>query len=254
MEKPIDDIIEKIRKLHRKAESCKQMGSEEEAQAFAEAVQRMMNDYKISMSDIDFEKELKKGVEKERIRWSDHGMQTTKKRSEWIIRLAGVIARHHSCQIVSIIRSNSIIVVGHEHNRKAASYVIVVLVRLVSDIADKEYNKYYSECLALGTPSKAKGFKASFIDGFTIRVFNRLKEQQDKLRESTAGSTAIVRVGSELAAVKKFVDDNYKPGALPTGRTKDNEIAFNRGVDLANQININPKGIETSKIPKNALR
>lgn len=47
-------LLDRVRKLHAKAESAKALGSEAEAASFAAAVSKMLAKYKLDMSELEF--------------------------------------------------------------------------------------------------------------------------------------------------------------------------------------------------------
>ena len=57
-------ILEKIKKLIRHKESAEKIGSISEAEAFAVKIQKLLNEYNISLSDIDLE-ERKNNLKKQ---------------------------------------------------------------------------------------------------------------------------------------------------------------------------------------------
>ncbi len=111
-----EKIIDKIRKLHAHAQSAEKIGSEAEAQAFAQMVNQLLNKHRLELTDIQFEERRKnEPVEQAEINFREHGdtfrgkkveWKQKKVRVEWIERLAGIVARAHSCEILVVERSN----------------------------------------------------------------------------------------------------------------------------------------------------
>lgn len=237
-------ILDKIKKLHLKAESCKEIGSDHEAAAFAEMVNRMLNEHRLSLTDIQFEEKRKsEPVEQHEITWDD--VRVRNNRVRWIESLAKDVAVAHTCDILVLQGSSRIWVVGARSNREIAEYMIVTLVRLAEQIAEKEYVKYYYKCRDEGDVTRARGFKAAFLDGFVTRIGRRLDEE--KRRMEGESSTALVRFNQEAADVKNFFAKFTKPAAALSRNRKSHDDGYRAGMQKADDMNLNANAVKTTE-------
>ena len=94
-----EKIVDKIRKLKAHAESAETIGSEAEAQAFAAAMQRLMNEHTVTMTDIEFkEYERDEPVDEWNIDYSKYDdIKVKSSRIAWIERLASIVAKAYHC-------------------------------------------------------------------------------------------------------------------------------------------------------------
>ena len=235
-------IIDKLRKLNAKAENLKGLGSEAEAQVFAEAVQRMLADYKLSMTDVQFEEHKKtEPVGDHIVNWEEHNIRERRTRILWIERLSAIIAQAHQCRILVMPGTSRIIIVGRESDRKVAEYVMVTLVRSAESIADKEYVKFFYKCKDEGDVTRARGFRESFLMGFVSRIQKRYMDARAAMGND---STALIRFDTKEV-------ENYIAGKKPAAqltRTNSNHAGYIRGQQVANSISLTANAMETNKL------
>lgn len=246
-------VLELIRKVHAKAESCKAIGSEAEAQTFAEAVQRMLAKHRLSMSDIQFNQfRENEPVGKSEVNWDEHGLKNKARRCQWIEQLANVVAQAHSCTILVRVGSNVIVLVGREHSRKIAEYALAVLVRAAESLAQRAYDKFYWECERDGRRYAAKGFREAFLKGFIQRIAQRY---YDELYGNNAEqSTALVRFNQEKKDVEDWMEEQeFKKAPTMLKRRVGNDIGFVHGQQAANDLDLKGKAVEGGGMVKNLL-
>jgi len=251
-----EKLLDKLSKLKAHAESAKAIGSEAEAQAFAEKLQSLLLEHDLSMSDLEFERmEAEEPIEQEYIDLEKHGIKSKKTRIAWMERLASVVARANFCRVLVSSGSSNIWLVGRREHRAVAEYMIVTLTRAIIDISKHEHGKFSYECYKkYGNTSGARGFKDSFITGFLVRLFERLEERKKKATTST--STALMRINKEDSAVelelkrrrelKKDDPNALRKSSSLANRAPSSVAGFQRGRKAADNINLDGKGIETS--------
>ncbi len=245
-----EKILDKIKKLHLKAESCKEIGSDLEAQAFAEMVTRLLNDHKLEMSDIQFEEQRKtQPVDSSTVIWENHDMQTKRTRIAWIEHLASIAARAYSCRIMVIMGSSRFVLAGTQSNREIAEYVIVTLVRSAEKIADEAYVKHFYECRDKGDVAMARGYRAAFLDGFVDRISARFAEER---KRADSNCTALVRFDQEKADLDAFMKINSKTikGAGLQRHSRGNSAGYKAGADKAESMDIGGKAVKTGRDQK----
>lgn len=241
-------ILDKIKKLHLKALSCEEIGSEHEAQAFAEMVNRMLNEHRLSLTDIQFEEKRKsEPVDSHYVDWEGHGIRTRAARIQWIEKLASFVARAHTCQIMIVPKSSRVVLVGTQTNREIAEYILVTLVRSAEKIADVEYVKYYYAMRdAYGDPTLARGFRAAFLLGFVDRIAARLAEEKNRM-EHNDGSTALVRFNSELADVAAYMRQFGGEQAPSLKKSAIHGAGYRAGAEKADGMNISGNAVKAGQ-------
>jgi hypothetical protein len=244
-----EKVLDKIRKLNAHAESAKAIGSEAEAAAFAAMVNRLLNEHRLDMTDLEFEQKRETDpVDEGWLDWSVHGIRTKNKRIYWIEQLAVMVASAHCCRILVVPGSSLLKLVGTKTNREIAEYVIVTLFRSADNIAWKESLKYYEECKKSGRP-REDGFRNSFRLAFVNRIAQRLQEEKDRV---SANSTALVRYNSEAKDVEDYMSKFKKKSTAISTSVRFNREGVRRGRALADTINIKANamngGGETKKL------
>lgn len=240
----MEKIIDRIRKLHAKAESAKAIGSLEEADAFATAVEKMLMKYKLSQATLTFEeKEAEDPLGMHWLDWdSQDGMRANKRRIPWIERLAMFVCEAHFCKIIVSRQSNNILIVGREQDRQVAEYMVVMLVRLGTRLADEAYRKERYRCWKKGALEEAHGYREAFLFGYVKRLRERYAEmRKDELKDNPGVALVVTR---SLAEVDKFMKDSMK---TKTASGIKMSASHSGGVDAgrraADGVNLNSRGM-----------
>jgi hypothetical protein len=239
-----EKILEKLAKIKAHAESARQIGSEEEAQAFAEMLQRLLLRYNLAMSDVEFERhEREEPIEQHRVDWQD--VKVRKMRVAWIEHLAGIVARAHFCRIVVHSHSSVISLVGRISSVKVAEYMLVVLVRTIEKLS---HDAAYRGFNGANPELRGKGFRAAYTAAFVQRLAERFDEER-KSTEATS-STALVRLNKEDQAVKDWMKERmdngmFKKSSIVRGARSDgNAEGWRQGRKAADDVNLKGKAVE----------
>lgn len=273
-----DKIIDKIQKLKAMADSANAIGSEAEAQAFANMFQKMLLEHRLEMSDIEFQAfEKEQPIEK---KWVDYrqypGMKFKKRRSGWMEDLAGIIARAHFCRLLVSQGSNIITFVGRADDIKVVEYMFVTLVRSVEKMADDAYAKFsiqcVNECEGCGKKkeehrgkgdtkycldggmfepnwTKCRGYRPAFIESFIMRLSRRYYEERQRQESVT---TALVRFDRSDKAVEEFLKDVKDARDLKAPKII-NRYGAKHGREAADKINLQPNVLTEEEKKKQQL-
>ena len=218
-----EKVVDRLQKIKAMADSAQTIGSEAEAQAFAEMLQKMLLAHKLEMSDIEFEvMERDEPVIQRAMVYPpnpdaarNYGKHR-KTRVAWMEQLAGVIARAHFCSIVVYQGSTRLALIGRPDDILVAEYMIIVLQRAADRLGYLAKQTYKKELADTGRDvSEAKGFRESWVTAFTHRLADRYEAER---RAQTGQSTSMVRVNKADAAVKDFIAAAQKSKAL--GKSK----------------------------------
>lgn len=253
-----DKIIDKIQKLKRHAESAEAIGNEAEAQAFAEAFQRLMLEHKVHMTDIEFQKmEVEEPVGHHPIDYRKYpDLKVRQVRIEWIEKLAVAVAEAHFCHVTMDRNTTRFTLIGRAQDAAVAEYMIVTLQRAAESLAKKAHTSYLWECYKVDRNCKrAKGFKESYLRSFVMRIIQRYHDERNR----HTGQHALVRINKSALAVKSFMDALRAQGAVKNAKAlARNNPSWNgegvrRGTAAANAINLDGKAIATASAPRKEL-
>lgn len=227
------DIVDKIRKLNVQAND--KGTTEEEAQAFASMVQKLLLKHKLSLTDVEFKEQAEEEMKKHWIDWESAGVD--KNRVSWMEDLSALVAKAYFCRILVSAGSNRICLVGKTSDVEVAEYVITTLVRTAEKISWTQYNNKASHA-SRNKYKMEKGWRASFLMGFIGRLKDRLDEELNQ--EAPEGSTALVRVKSSLAQTDDFLRRMLGIGKATSLRRRKNFSiqGFAHGQKAANDLNL----------------
>lgn len=258
-----DRLLDKLQKIKAHADSAKKIGSEAEAQAFADMLQKLLLDHDLQLSDLEFERmERTEPIEDQYVNWHDHGVKVKNNRVEWQERLAMMIAKHNFCRILVCPGTNNFWLVGRREHRAVAEYMIVTLTRALDAIATKEYGRYFRECYARGVVHEARGFRESFITGFLYRLFERLETRKKAAGDST--STALMRLNREDKAVDDELERRRELKKGDAGHIRNlrglqraapsSREGLRRGQRAADDVNLDGRALENTSTVRRRLR
>jgi hypothetical protein len=256
-------VINKLIKMQACRQSEAELGNSAAAEAFAGAINRMLLDYELNPSDLDYARATDNDpVIEMRVNLSAHNIESSKVRSAWQEQLASSIARAHLCTILIRPGSNDIYFVGTKSHTLVAEYVYGTMVPAVAKMSKKAEIDYWRETgFGRGIHNKAKGYRAAWIEGFIGRIWERFAEaRRAAVAESTArtGSskeTGLIRLDGALAKVQAYIDNKFSyraarsAGAL-NHRCRNHTDGIAAGREAANQIVLGRRGVTSSSAPK----
>jgi len=247
---PTEKVLDKLKKIQAMADGAKAIGNEAEAQAFAEAFQRMLTQHKLSLSDVEFHNlDKDEPVAEWPIDYRKYPEFDTKRSAvQWESILAQIIADAQHCQIIRYTGTNRLILVGRQSDAEVAEYTIMTLLRAANTISRREYGAFYRKCMAEdGHPRKARGYRDAFLLGF----INGLKERYDKARNGDGSSMALVRIAREKKAVADFMAAKKEAGDLKSLQSRKqwemNIHGSRRGREVAAEVDIDGKAVKSGK-------
>ena len=243
-------VVDRLKKMLRHAESAKEIGSEEEAQAFAAKIQELLSLHKIELSEVEYRKldEVDPVVHK-LVDFGSAGIPIRKRRIEWQEELALIVCQAYFCKVIVIGGTSNLYFAGRGLDLEAAEKTFLYLARVARSIAEKQYMKFFHECRKAGNVEAARGFIRSYLVGFTTRLAERYEEERQRIKaEHAASGTALVRLTDALTAVGDYVQRTMKTKKAPflMGSGIENEHGYKRGRQDAEAIPIgqNPKQVE----------
>jgi len=226
-----EKVIDKIRKLHAKAESCEKIGNQAEAEAFAAMVNQLLIRHNLSMASVEWAQRGEEDpIAQEWLNFRAYDIELKHRRVQWSERLASIICKAHFCKLLISSNTNELCFVGHKTNREVAEYLFVTMYRLATILSEKAYVAYFYECRGNGNVTLARGFKSAWLYGFLQGLQERFNEERRQV-DVPANSTALVKINQTLAVVENWLNKNVKSKTA-------------KGL---NQFKFNPEGIQRGK-------
>lgn len=237
-EKELDSIKEKIEKLLNKAESAKQIGSLEEAAAFAAKASNLLMKYNLCMSDIGGKP--KDDMEVGRIDLGElHGFNKTE--GDWVVQLYNAIAKFNLCRVIKVNMPGhmKIVIIGDKFNTETVMYIAGQLVNRLKELQRERFKQYK------GTEKKGT-FKRSYFIGAVNGIWDKLEENKKAQEVENVNVTALVRTNElELQSkVEEVFADSLKTGKARKSKGQDGSFY---GYQDGKRMNVNPGLNEKSK-------
>lgn len=257
-----EKIIDKLRKIQAMADGAAKIGSDVEAQAFAEMLQKMLLTHKLAMSDIEFaQMEQEEPVMQRDVVYPpnpdaarNYG-NPRKTRVAWMESLAGIIARAHFCNLYTYKGSSRMGLIGRPSDIEIAEYMIVTLTRAADRLGYIAKQTFKKELADAGLHvSQAAGFRESWVTAFTYRLSTRYEAER---RAATSQTQGLVRVNKSDAAVKAYMMEKaagFKKGTVAKGRAAGHQEGYKRGREAADAIELRANGIKSGNAVKGELQ
>lgn len=239
----LNELKDKIKKLLDKAESAKQIGNLEEANAFAGKVNELLLKYNLSKKEIiEHQEELEvSGV--------DSDMEVKKAHGEWMAQLLNVLCEYNYCKPIftsrKIDKEYKITIIGSYENVEVVSYLYDVLKGQFQRLAKKAFSDRIKEWQKANTysnistllnarikmedikelkdgsctikkpwkyvksfPNRGKFFK-SFYLGANVGINQKLKEDKARMEKSEIANQVNALVKINDAAIVKYMELHY---------------------------------------------
>jgi len=240
-EKNKEKIIEKVRRLRAQLEheaTGNQKGiTEAEALAFAATMQRLMLQYNLTMSDVEWQTmKVDENISTMRVGFRQ-GMRTVKMRIGWRETMAKFVCRAHFCKCLVILRTSDLTFVGRPKDLESAATTFVYLACVAERLADTDYAKRYTEAYKAGDVTTVRGYRQSYLYGFAERLGALYALEVKQIEENIGSSTALVRTTDALAAVNQYATETLKVKRVyATARNIVNDLGLADGARSAENI------------------
>jgi hypothetical protein len=256
-------IIDKLVKMQRARQSEAELGNTEAAEAFASAINRMLVEYELRPSDLDYARAADDDpIVELRVDLSKYAIDAKKTRVAWQEALARIVAKAHLCSFLLRPGSNQIWFVGTRSHAMVAEYVFGTLIPAANTMSIKEKYRYGHECFKRdGHWKGVNGFRESWLTSFTQRIAERFDDARkaavaEVVVDLPAGSEsqALIRLDGALTRVKSYIDDKFKSrrsgaNALSSGRSTNSE-GVARGKAAANAMTLGRRAVTSAASPK----
>ncbi len=250
-------MIEKLIKLQTQRQGEADLGNEAAAEAFAAMCNKLMLEYELNPSDLDYARATDNDpVIEMQVQNHLYNIEVSKVRVAWQESLAMGIAKAHLCTILIRPGSNAIYFVGTRSHATVAEYVYGTMVPLISKMSKNAEVAYWKATgCGRGANNKAKGFRSAWIDAFIGRIWERFAEArraavaQAAATHGTSTETGLIRLDGAMQKVRKYIDDKFshrraasKAGVL-NHRSRNHADGRASGRAAADRITLGQRGI-----------
>ena len=248
-------IIDLLQKLMTHEKSAREIGSTEEAQAFAAKVQTLLTNHKLTMSEVEFEAQEHSNPMGETV---VKGSKTNI--PSWTVYIQQSLARNYFCTCFGIAGRGDVYFVGRQTDRTAAVQMYIHLVQLGKVFAKKDCAEYTNNTKVSEWISRNRGrctkqvldkalksiktdFKESFLVGYGGAIQKRLDATRNDL-EASADRHGRSMLTRNMATVEDYCAERFetklvkrtpKPGSqagLIAGNTRGSQVALNNSRSL----------------------
>lgn len=255
-----EKMIAKLVKMQASRDGEASLGNTAAAEAFASAINRMLVEYELNPSDLDYARATDKDpVIELRADYTKYQIESKRVRIAWQESLARVVAKSHFCTFLLRTGSNQIWFVGTTSHATVAEYVFGTLVPAAATMASDAYIQYRKDTPPLpGTQKRpgTYGFVEAWLSAFVERINERFTEARLAAVAAAVAdapgseSQALVRLNGALAKVNKYIDDKFSgrkssASALSGGRSTNSE-GHARGRAAADKMVIGRRGVTGS--------
>jgi hypothetical protein len=250
-----DKVLRKLQKLQASREGEAALGNEAAAEAFAGMINKMLIEYELNPTDIDYARATDNDpIIELKVNQSAYRIEQSKVRQAW--------QQAHLCTILIRPRSNDIYFVGTKSHATVAEYVYGTMVPAVAKMSKTAEVRYWHQTgCGRGVNNKAKGYRAAWIDAFIGRIWERFAEaRRAAVAEAAANrggstETGLMRLDGALMKVRKYINDRFgnqkaacKIGSL-NYRSRNHEDGRAAGRAAADKITLGQRGLNSSGAP-----
>lgn len=270
-----EKVLRKLVKMQKSREDAARRAAagdqtaENEAEAFAGAINRMLLENELHPTDIDYARAGDQDpVIEVAVDLAKYGIEKTRMRHAWQESLARIVAKAHLCSWLLRPGSNQIWFVGTRSHATVAEYVYGILVPAAERMSfrarhnfreglRKQYGIPSGRSIPASIP-ESRGYREAWLLAFTKRIAERFDEVRAAavreaearcVRESVPGgtSTALLRLDGALVKVQKYIDDRFasrrSSARAITQRARTNHAGASAGRAAADAMPIGRRGI-----------
>lgn len=209
-----EKVLARLVKMQASRDGEAALGNMDAAEAFAAAINRMLIEYELHPSDVDYARVSDDPVVELRVDLEKYRIAAKRIRVAWQESLARVVARAHLCSFLICTGTNSITFVGTRSHATVAEYVYGTLVPAVVKLQYQDYHAYYVAEHKQGrrvTPGFAESWYGAFITRITQRFEDARRAAVAAVPDDVPGAQtqALIRLDGALAKVRQYVDHKF---------------------------------------------
>lgn len=248
-----EKILDKLAKLKAARDGEAKIGNQAAAEAFAEAINRLLIQHELSEADIQMPAEQDPIVEHfvTPMMMKEHGVKYGRSRIGWQEALASLVARAHLCRLLVHPGSNAVTFVGTKAHVTVAEYAFLVLVAAADRMSIQARHEWWRDVHG-GAHVESNGFRASWLSGFVRRIGERFEEARraEVIAAAVGESTALMCLNKALVRAGDYIDEKYKKKSAPTKIGGANMDGYRAGRAAADKMKLGQRGVEGKNVPK----
>lgn len=227
-------ILDKIKKLILKQMSAEQIGSTDEAEAFAAKVQELLAKHNLERGAIEFKDENAVGHEDMAIMFPVIGGSSA-------LHILYPIAKYNWCQVYSVGKksNNKMRLFGTPENREVCKYIFMIVAQALIKVCKAEYANHKENFQPNWKQSKPIGYDTyarTFMVGAGNGLDAKLRAERDTFRSQNQGVTGLVVANDR--AVGEYVQNKYNVTKGRATKTDNSTDAFSKGKRAGQEVNI----------------
>lgn len=251
-----EKVLRRLVKLQASKESEAAIGNAEAAEAFASMINKMLIEYELNPSDIDYARTVDRDpVIEMPVNLGAYKIRVQKTRIAWQESLARIVAKAHLCSFLLRSGSNSIWFVGINSHAMVAEYAYGTLVPVIDKLSDVEYYAFLGKCQRDGNSKLAHGFRPAWLSAFVQRIDERFFEARKAVvAEATSESQALMRLDGALVKVRRYIEDKFEgrrgSAAMLNGGAKYHAAGRAAGRAAADRMALGRRGVSGSDVKR----
>lgn len=250
-------VLNKLVKLQASRQSEADLGNAAAAEAFAGMINKMLIEYELNPTDIDYARATDQDpIIEIWANLSNYGVKEAKTRVAWQESLASSVANAHLCTILIRPGTNGIKFVGTKSHVTVAEYVYCTMVPSIEKMSKKAEVDYWKATgCGRGKDNKALGYRSAWIDAFITRIWQRFAEARKTAvaeaaaRMGNSNETGLMRLDGALMKVRKYIDDKFanrkvaSHAGILNHRSRNHADGRAAGRAAADQITLGKRGV-----------
>ena len=199
----LKDVMRKLSNLKKLYEGAKKINSQEEAEAAARAIQRLLTQYNLTMDEID-SVEKNNSVTHEEV----SGLTYKSIGGRWEHNLTYVICKWNFCRCYTYGSYKNVIIVGESQNIEIVKWLVDMLKERFVKFSKERYKEYIKSHDGWEKPMSKDKFQRSYLLGAVRGLDNKLQEEHDKEEKELAARINALVVRKD-ADVVKYVEETW---------------------------------------------
>ena len=225
----VEKIVEKVRKLMAHQQSAEKIGSAEEAAAFAEKIQQLMEEYNIGLDQLEVV-----GNVAEKSDFDLFMLPWLKRVPTWAGGIVHWLAKTNFCVPVLSHDLTSVMVFGTAANRS----VVVALSHYLVAYAEASCRQAAHRSLEwlMGTATVKREFRRSYLNSFAVAVVERLRPPVTEVglvvvgKHAKANAEAMEEAGCKVVKWTKTTKGSGSRDGVAAGSRDGNAVSLAKNV------------------------
>lgn len=228
-ETQLKGIKRKIVKLKNLYEGAKAINSDAEAEAAAAALQRLLTQYNIEVSSVEFDNDDENKI----IEQMGNSFTFKSIGGDWEYLLMRTIARNNFCQIMTFQKSKDYVLCGKKENIEMCTYLFNMLSHRYVKSGKEHFKEFKRSNDEMGykicsMDTYLRKYLKGCSDGLSVKFFEE-KERQEQERGREFADKVTSLVVRNDAEVTEYLSEKYRPKNVRYKSTTQIGYGYNKG-------------------------